>query len=293
MKRSWVEETVSVRHSATLVRWSRSNWRAADEQEWSSAVRDPTKVPRRRRASAVAVVRALGRVEGRRLVFSPWFAVGLGMCVVMVLSFAPTYDGHESWWDIVHDLPFLAHPLVGMTVLAAHRNATRAERDGAEELFTGTPASGARALGVLASAWVPACALALFGAAYLAMVGAFTSVDGRIGAATVPTVLGATVMGAGGVALGVALARASRSVIAPIVAVVAVGYVSLRLGHGSPGEYRPRMLLSTFGTSLPDDAPELAVGRAWLHLGWLVVITGATAVLAVAGRQFTAAAPNR
>lgn len=268
-----------------LTIWSWNHWRDADEQDWPSGSGDPTTSARRRRASGPAVIRALGRVEARQLALSPWFTAGLGMCVVMVISFAPTYEGRDSWWQVVDDLPFLAHPVVGMAVLAAHRGATRAERDGAIELLATTPASGARRRGVVASAWVPTGVVTLFSAAYLVVVGATTDVDGRVGAAAVPTLVGAIVLGAGGVILGVVVARWIRAAFAPVVAVVAVGYVSLQLGDGSPGEYRPRMLLSTFGTSLPDGAPEPVVDRAWLHVVWLVAITVVTAAVAVTGSQ--------
>lgn len=53
----------------------------------------------------------------------------------MVVSFAFSYDGPQTWGNIVKDLPFLAHPLAGMMVLVGHRLGTRAERDGAGELL--------------------------------------------------------------------------------------------------------------------------------------------------------------
>lgn len=268
-----------------LTRWSWNHWRDADEQDWPSGAGDPTTAARRRRASGPAVIRALGRVEARQLTLSPWFTAGLGMCVVMVISFAPTYEVSDSWWQVVDDLPFLAHPLVGMAVLAAHRSATRAERDGATELLATTPDSEARRPGVVASAWVPAGVVTLFSVAYLAVVGATTDVGGRVGAAAVPTALGAIVLGAGGVVLGAALARWVRAAFAPVVAVVAIGFVSLRLAEGSPGEYRPRMLLSTFGTSILEGAPEPTIARTWLHVAWLVAITVVTAAVAVTGSR--------
>lgn len=268
-----------------LTRWSWDHWRDAEEQDWPSRSGDPTTAAPRRRASGLSVIRALGWVEARQLALSPWFTAGLGMCVVMVISFAPTYEASDSWWQVVDDLPFLAHPVVGMAVLAAHRSATRAERDGATELVATTPALEARRPGVVASAWVPAGVVTLFSAAYLAVVGATTDVEGRVGAAAVPTAVGAIVLGAGGVVLGVALARWVRAAFAPVVAVVAVGFVSLRLGEGAPGEYRPRMLLSTFGTSILGGAPEPVIDRAWLHVFWLVAITVVTAAVAVTGTQ--------
>lgn len=108
--------------------WAYRARRDAPEQPWSAVRADPARVVPSVPASTHAVVVALGRVEARELVLSPWFALGLGLCAVMVISFASAYDG-ETWWQVIDDLPFLAHPLVGMTVLAAHRAATSAERD--------------------------------------------------------------------------------------------------------------------------------------------------------------------
>lgn len=258
--------------------------RAAPDESWSSRAPHLTAAPPEP-ATTGAVVRALGSAESRELVFSPWLAAGLGLCAVMVISFASSYDGHESWWDVIDDLPFLAHPLVGMTLLAAHRNATRAARDRTAELFDVCPASGARRSGALLAAWCPMLVLLLFCVAYLGVVALTTPVGGTIGAAAVPTVLGAVVLGAGGVSLGLALAGSIRSPLAPVVALVAVGFVSLELGEGSPGEFRARMLLSTFGTSLVEDVPPLDAGRAWFHLGWLVGLTGVAGAAALATRR--------
>ena len=84
----------------------------------------------------------------------------------------------------------------------------------------------------------------------------------------------------GGVALGVALGRWVHFALAPVAVVVAVGFVSLRLATaGDPG-WNPLQQLSTFppGFGLPafNDAP------AWSHLGWLVALTSAVLVIAVA-----------
>lgn len=258
--------------------------RGVEEQPWSAPTGGAGTSRRLGRRRTSAIVRALARVEAREIVWNPWFTVGLAMGAVMVTSFAPTYDGHESWGEVVQDLPFLAHPLVGMAVVAAHRCATRSHRDDAAELFAATPAASLRPAGVVASAWVVVATLAAFMVSYLAMVAVGTTVDGSFGAAAIPTLLAAACLGAGGVALGVALARWVPLVVAPVVALVAIGYVSLELGDAPPGEYGLGQLLSTFGTSIPDDPPELTAGQGWLHLLWLVAITLATAAVVLIGR---------
>ncbi|MGK2949045.1 MAG: hypothetical protein ACSLFP_10750 [Acidimicrobiales bacterium] len=230
------------------------------------------------------VVMALGHVEARQLALSPWFGIGVGFCVVMVLSFASSYDGGETWAEVVPDLPFLAHALVGMVVLASHRTATRAERDGATELFGSCPTTAAvRTEGVLAAAPVPMVTLALFSAAYLAVAGTSSGVAGALSAAAVPTILGVMLLGAGGVALGVALGRWYRSPLAPIAAVVAIGFASPRLASGPAGELSGRMLLSTM-PGFSDHSPAPSWGQAWLHVAWLTVITTVVALVAVCGR---------
>jgi hypothetical protein len=226
------------------------------------------------------VVRALGLVERRELLLSPWFGVGLGFCVVMVVGFASSYEGQETWGNVIQDLPFLAHPLVGLTVVAAHRAATRADRDGAIELLAALPASHQRAPGVLAAATVPVAVLAGFCGAYLAVVATSGDVAGAIGAGAAPLLLSAVALGAGGVALGVAVARVARSPIAPIAVLVAIGFASPRLASGDPGELSARMLLSTM-PGFADEAPALTWQQGLAHVAWLVALTTATVGLAV------------
>jgi hypothetical protein len=228
-------------------------------------------------------VAALARVEARELALSPWFGIGAGLCLTMVLAFAPSYED-ESFVEIVDDLPFFAHVLVGMVVVACHRAVSRTERDGARELVDTCPTAPAtRAWGVLAAGWLPVVALAVFFAAFMAVVDLF-STDvraGGVGSADSATVAAGLALGAGGVALGAAIGRHLRFALAPLVALVVVGYVSLELAAGEPGEYEPAMLFSTFG-ALADDAPQLTASQAWVHLAWILAITAATVVVAIA-----------
>lgn len=236
------------------------------------------------RPPARRVVTALGWVEARQLALSPWFGIGVGLCVVMVTSFASDYERDQTWSEIVPDLPFLAHPLVGMVVLASHRARTRAARDGAAELFGSCPTMPVtRTWGALAAAPVPMVALAVFSAAYLAVVKFSSGVGGAFGSATIPTVLGAIVLGGGGVALGIALGGRVQSPLAPVATVIAIGFASPALASGQPGELSARMLLSTM-PSVSDQAPVLTWGQAWIHVAWLAAVSAAAALGAVAGR---------
>ena len=202
----------------------------------------------------------------------------------MVMSFASSYDGHESWMQVVQDLPFLAHPLVGLVVLASHRSATRADRDGAVELFASCPtAVRTRIRGGLEAAWAPTLALAAFFAAYVGVVDGFsTGVDGAFDEAAVPVLLAGLTLGAGGVALGQALGRWVRNPLAPVVAIVVIAFASLRLANGDPGEVTGLVLLSTLAGSA-DASPALTSAQSSANLAWLVAITVATGAVALAG----------
>ena len=108
---------------------------------------------------------ALGRVEGRQFTASAWFAAGLAFCVLMILLFGFVWAGENGGarQEFVELMPWFAHPMIGMVVLAAYRATTRAARDGAEELFDTCPAApGTRTAGFLLSAAVPVATLGVF-----------------------------------------------------------------------------------------------------------------------------------
>lgn len=254
------------------------------ESRWSATAPVADDPCRAGRGRAGAVVRALGRVERRELLLSPWFGVGLGLCAFMAVAFASGYEGRETWWNVIQDLPFLAHPLVGLTVVAAHRAATRAHRDGTAELYATLPAGHLRPGGVLAAAPVPALGLAIFWAAYLAVVAASGEVGGEVGAGAGVVLVAGVLLATGGVALGVAVGRVARSPLAPVAVLIAIGFASPRLGSGDPGELTTRMLLSTM-PGFEDDAPALTWQQALAHVTWLTLLTAATAGLALWRRR--------
>lgn len=240
----------------------------------------------RTRPAARRVAAALSRVEARELATSPWFGVGIGFLVISFLSFAVVWGAENGspWVEVVALAPWLAHPLVGMVVLAAHRGVTRARRDGTDELFDTCPALPAtRTWGSIGSAWVPVLALIAFFVVY----GATTSVRspnlyGSPGPDAIAMLVGALILGIGGVVLGVALGLWARFALAPVVAVVGIGFLSLKLATtGDPG-WNPWQQLSTFPPISSETPPIFTDGPAWSHLGWVAALTGAVLVVAVA-----------
>jgi len=236
-------------------------------------------------ATSRQVACALSRVEARELASSPWFGIGLGFLGIVLLALVALYpdDNGGSWAETASLVPFLVHPLVGMVVLASHRAVTRARRDGAAELFDTCPAgTTTRTFGVLLTAWVPVAAAACF----VVILGAGLAVrspylHGPLGAGAAVSMLAAVVLCVGGVALGVALGRWVGFALAPVAVVVAIGFASARLViQGDPG-WSPLRLLSTTPI-LSETSDLLPDPPAWSNLGWLVGLTLAVLVVAVA-----------
>lgn len=236
-------------------------------------------------ATAAGVARALGRVEARELSRSPWFGIGVGFCVLMLALFGFVFAGEDvgTWDGQLQLAPWLVHPLVGMVVLAVHRAVTRAARDHADELFDSCPTAPAtRTAGFLCSAPLPMAVLGGF----LVVLGFAVDANGAhmygpIGADSVADVAAAVVLGAGGVALGVALGRWVRFGLAPVVAVVAVGVAAIQLNTIGGSGWNRFVPLST--APAVDGTPAMFTDRpVWWHLGWIVGLTAAVGVAALA-----------
>lgn len=270
------------------------------ERSWSApagALAGSGQVIRPVRPSARSVASALGRVETRQLAWSPWFGIGIGFCVLIFVLFGFVFpaDDVQTWEELVQLAPWFAYPLVGMVVVASHRAVTRAVRDGADELFDSCPtAPVTRTVGFLLAAAAPVLGLTLF----LVALGAALAVNspglhGPVGLDSVADVLAAVVLGAGGVALGVALGRWVRFGLAPVVAVVAVGFAGITLngvgGHG----WNPLMPLST-APAVDGVSPVFTDRPTLWHLLWVAGLTALVAIGAIArhrrGRTITLAA---
>lgn len=268
------------------------------ERSWSappspSAPDDPdsprVSVVRDGRPAARRIAAALGRIESRKLALSPWFLVGILLCLATLQIFpsidADIADDAPSMAKILQDMPFTAHPFVALMLLASNRNATRARRDRTDEMFHACPTTPAtRAAGALCSAWLPVVALAAFVAAYLWLTASHSESDlGPLGPSAVPNGLTTLVLGAGGVALGIALGRWVRLPLAAVAAITLIAVVDTWLSAGDPEMIETPMLLSTMGTTgSGHPQPVLTTGQAWFHFAWLAALTAATALVAIA-----------
>ncbi len=239
------------------------------------------------RPSRLSVARALGRVEARELLTGPVFAVGLGLCALSLVLFGFVFaEGTETWSFMARLSPWLVHPLAGMTVLAGHRAVTRARRHGAEELLDTCPtAPEVRTAGFLFAGAVPVVAAALFlGLLALALRVNTPLIYGIGGPDAALDVAAALLLPAGAMALGVALGRWVPFVLAPVVAVVAVGFAMLRLNMVGEASAHPLTPLST--APIASDVSRVFLDRpAGWHLAWVMALTSLMAVIALARHQ--------
>lgn len=246
-------------------------------------------------ASQGRLAAALARAESNQVPGDLWFGAGLGFCVLEILLFAwiwaPT-DANRPWERVLVDLPVMAHPMAGMAVIVAHRAVTRGRRDGADELFDTCPlAPTTRTVGHLLTAWVVVAALAAYCAAYLVVTGVRAgSIYGPLGASAWGDVAAALALGAGGVALGVALGRWAPWRLAPIVVVALLVFPIVHLGNIGEPHWSNARQLSTW-PRYPDHDLLFTIRPAWWHLLWLVGLTalvGALALVRQGGRRTAA-----
>lgn len=258
------------------------------DRAWPSLAAAPTPTAGPRRSGGTtsgSVARALGRVEARELANSLTFGVGIGFCVLIYVLFGFAWDdtNGETWNELAQVMSWYALPLVGMTVLGSHRAATRASRDDADELFDSCPAAPAtRTVGFLVAGSVPVISLSGFFLIFGVTSAARSPVlHGPVGIGSALDIAAAVILGAGGVALGVALGRWVRFTLAPIVAVVAVGAAIIGLNGVGGSDWNPLKVLSAAPT-IEGPSPVFAARPTFFHLLWLLALTAAVALAAIA-----------
>lgn len=268
--------------------WTLRSGRAPTESRWSTATSSsrslagPTACPR---SGSLTLVRSLGRAEARQLFWSPWFAIGLGFSAVTVLLFGFVFSGEntDAWAETMAYTPWLVHPLVGMTVLASHRSVTRATRDHTDEVFDVCPmAPETRTLGLVAASWLPTLAAAVF-LLVLMLVLAWRAplLHGPLTSDSPGDLVGAVVLGAGGVALGVALGRWVRFALAPVVVVVAIAFATPGINGIGGRAWNPYTNLTT-APAVEMPSPVFADRPVWSHALWITSLTALVVVAAVA-----------
>ncbi|MCZ7528922.1 MAG: hypothetical protein M5U31_00395 [Acidimicrobiia bacterium] len=255
---------------------------APAEAAWSVA--DPLPLAPVQPGTARQVSAALGRVESRELALSVWFGIGLGFLVVIFLAFAVAYpdDNGEVWMEHVGYWPWFVHPLAGLTIVAVYRAVTRPARDDTAELFESCPTEpSVRLLGIMRSAVVPVVAYLVFLLLYSAAIAVRSpAIHGPVSANAAAFLLASLVLLVGAVFFGTALGSWIRFGLAPIVGVVAVGFLSIGLASaGDPG-WNGLSGLSTFGPQA-DSALILPFLPAWWYLAWMIALTLIVGVIAV------------
>lgn len=260
------------------------------------------------------IVRALVGVEGRLLLTSAAFAVGLGFCALLIALFVFVWGGENTtpWSENLQTMPWLVHPLVGMTVLASHRAVTRGSRDRVDEVLDTCPVPwSVRTLGHLGSAWLPLAVAAGFVAAVIAGTAwQGELVHGPIGVDDGFDVIAALLLPVGGVALGVALGRWFRSTLVPVVAVIGIAFATTGINGIGGQDWNAYTALTTAPT-IEGPSPVFTDRPAGFHLLWIaglillvvvaavvrdrrtrpVLFTGIAAVVVVALAGFGATRP--
>ncbi|MEA2972573.1 MAG: hypothetical protein QOG82_1031 [Actinomycetota bacterium] len=196
------------------------------------------------RAVVVRVVRALARVEARRLLRHPSFLIGTALTVLLVDA-----AGYTNILPEVDSSSVVALAIMGWaTLIATNLAALRSRREGTEELYDSLPTSAtARTAAHLASglATVPVAVLVLGG--YIAYLLATDS----IGSPNMAELLVGPLLVAGGAMLGVLAARwAPHPMVAPLV-IVATVFLQGKLSESEASPFR-WMAFSPDGVGLDD-----------------------------------------
>lgn len=269
-----------------LLGLARRSDRRAPESEWrtpSHTVGHNASADRRG-----SVVKDIAGVEIRELLLSAWFQGGVAFCVVFLVGIT---SFERSWWGTAALMPLLVHPLCGLTIVAVHRNVSRARRDGTHELLDACPVSVERRLaGHLLTGIVPVAVATTFVA--VTLIGAsiafdhiYGPIDARVGT---DVMIAAVLLPVGATALGVVLGRRLPYQVAPIIALAMIAIVNLALWSEPDGRGWLATGVPTPASDLVYVAPPLLGRLAWI-VG-IVVVVGAAAISTARDRATMSAA---
>ena len=184
------------------------------------------------RAAAVQ----LARFEGRQLLRSEAFIVGIAMSIAILVVFGVIWatdslGSQNSWRYWLALVPVFSLPFAGLALVAVNLGVLRARRDGAEELFESLPMTdSARVEAHVGSLWMALIVQALFVAAIFVTGNLVNHHFGTIDAASIGDVVVSFVLVACACSLGVALARwLPHPVVAP------ASLVALAIGASAIG----------------------------------------------------------
>jgi hypothetical protein len=168
-------------------------------------------------------------------------------------------------------------------VLAGQRAVTRDARDGTEELFDSCPVTApTRTVGFLLSAVTPVVTLVAFLAVLAGCIAWRSSVVyGSLSGDDVADVLAAVLLGAGGLALGVALGRWVRFSLVPVVAVAGIAFATVVINGVGGHHWNPYVALSTAPT-VEGDSPVFGDRPGLWHLAWIVGLSALVVAIALA-----------
>lgn len=231
------------------------------------------------------VAAALNWAEARELTVSASFGVGIGFCTLMLVLFGfvwgPDWGGNLP--RAMELYPIYTHPFVGMIVLATHRARTRSRRDDLDELFDTCPTtSGTRTVGHLLTAWLPALVILTFlGLLTAVSIQGFAFRYGEMGPQQAALIAGSILLGVGGTALGVALARWAPWSLSPVVALIAIAFASIHLATRGANIAEPLRQLSTWLGDAPVDLRYTASNWIAHHL-WVATLVALVTLAAIA-----------
>jgi len=225
--------------------------------------------------SSRPTVWTLARVEGRRLLMSPVFMVGLGFAALATLLVGQGFPAVMHRDDLTFTL--FMFPVAGMVLIAVNLAVSRSRRDGTDEFFDALPAGrDTRTLAHLVSvAWVVAVAVVV-----IVIQVAVAYANDAISTPDVGELLTGPMLVACAGIVGVSAARLVPSSAIGVIAVVLMGIFQGTVDHfAGPVENATNW----FAPWVPDAdfwaAGDLLPRRAWLHLVYLIGLGGFAAVI--------------